>query len=262
LARRLEQYTSLAFTIRTVTNVLKESYNTIKELDAAMAETAVVTQYSIDDMWKTLNAYTEQANALGVAIKDVYASSTLYYQQGLKSSEVAQLTNSTLKMARIAGLDAAEATDRMTNALRGFNMALNETNAENVADVYSKLAAMTASNVDEISTAMTKVASLANSANMSFENTAAFLSQIIETTRESAETAGTALKTVVARFAEVKNAPTTSVDVEGEAASYNKIDTALRSVGISLDAFMKGKEGLDSVLMKLAAKWNSLSTTT
>jgi hypothetical protein len=32
-------------------------------------------------------------------------------------------------MARIAGLDAAEATDRMTNALRGFNMAITETNA-------------------------------------------------------------------------------------------------------------------------------------
>jgi len=32
-------------------------------------------------------------------------------------------------MARIAGLDAAEATDRMTNALRGFNMALDEQSA-------------------------------------------------------------------------------------------------------------------------------------
>jgi hypothetical protein len=30
-------------------------------------------------------------------------------------------------MARIAGLEAAEATDRMTNALRGFNMELNAT---------------------------------------------------------------------------------------------------------------------------------------
>jgi len=63
---------------------------------------------------------------------------------------------------------------------------------------------MSASDVDEISTAMTKVASLANNANMEFETTAAFLAQIIESTRESAETAGTALKTVVARFSEVK----------------------------------------------------------
>jgi len=32
-------------------------------------------------------------------------------------------------MARIAGLEAADATDRMTNALRGFNMELNAMNA-------------------------------------------------------------------------------------------------------------------------------------
>lgn len=97
-------------------------------------------------------------------------------------------------MARIAGIEAAEATDYMTAALRGFNMELNETSAQRINDVYSKLAAITASNTQEISVAMTKVASLANNANMEFETTAAFLSQIVETTRESAETAGTALK--------------------------------------------------------------------
>jgi hypothetical protein len=32
-------------------------------------------------------------------------------------------------MAAIAGLDAADATDRMTAALRGFNMELSEANA-------------------------------------------------------------------------------------------------------------------------------------
>jgi TP901 family phage tail tape measure protein len=79
-------------------------------------------------------------------------------------------------MARVAGLDTAEATDRMTAALRGFNMTLNETNAKNVADVYSKLAAITASDVDEISSAMTKTASIASNAGMEFETTAAFLS--------------------------------------------------------------------------------------
>jgi hypothetical protein len=34
-----------------------------------------------------------------------------------------------MKMARIAGLDYAEATDAMTAALRGFNMELDETQA-------------------------------------------------------------------------------------------------------------------------------------
>jgi TP901 family phage tail tape measure protein len=85
------------------------------------------------------------------------------------------MSNETLKMARIAGLEAAEATDRMTNAIRGFNMEINETNAQRIDDVYSRLAAISASNTDEISTAMTKVASLAHNANMEFETTAAFL---------------------------------------------------------------------------------------
>lgn len=80
----------------------------------------------------------------------------------------------------------------MTAALRGFNMELNDTSAQRVNDVYSELAAITAADTDEIATAMTKTASIAHSANMEFETTSAFLSQIIETTRESAETAGTA----------------------------------------------------------------------
>jgi hypothetical protein len=51
---------------------------------------------------------------------------------------------------------------------------------------------------------MSKTASIAASANMEFETTAAFLAQIIETTQEAPETAGTALKTIIARFGEVK----------------------------------------------------------
>jgi hypothetical protein len=51
---------------------------------------------------------------------------------------------------------------------------------------------------------MGKTASIAASANMEFETTAALLAQIIETTQEAPETAGTAMKTIIARFSEVK----------------------------------------------------------
>jgi hypothetical protein len=54
----------------------------------------------------------------------------------------------TMKMARIAGMESAEATEAMTAALRGFNMELNETSATRVNDVYSKLAAITAADTE------------------------------------------------------------------------------------------------------------------
>ena len=42
-----------------------------------------------------------------------------------------------MKMARVAGMDYAEATDMMTAALRGFNMELNEPSAQHINDVSS-----------------------------------------------------------------------------------------------------------------------------
>ena len=260
---RIQYFFGLANSINLVKRAVRSAFETVKELDKAMTETAVVTNYTIKDMWKQLPEYTKRANSLGVTTKEAYESATLYYQQGLNTEQAAALSTETLKMARIAGLDAADATDRMTNALRGFNMELNATQAQRVDDVYSQLAAMSASNVDEISTAMTKVASLAHNANMEFETTAAFLAQIIETTRESAETAGTALKTVVARFSEVKKLYDTDQlkgqDEEGQVIDVNKVSAALRSAGIDLNKYFLGEVGLDDIFMELASKWDSLT---
>jgi TP901 family phage tail tape measure protein len=110
-----------------------------------------------------------------VSINSAYEAATLYYQQGLKTNEVNAISTQTLKMAKIANMDAAGATNKMTAALRGFNMELNETSAQKVSDVYSELAAITAADTKEIANAMTKTASIASSAGMEFETTAAFL---------------------------------------------------------------------------------------
>lgn len=261
-ANRIKQFVGLQGAAMLARRALRNAFQSIKELDAAMAEMAVVTDTDISGYWDQLPEYTARANEMGLAIKDVYKADTLFYQQGLKKEQVMALSTETMKMARIAGLETAEATDRMTAALRGFNMELNETNAQRVADVYSQLAAITASDVDEISSAMTKTASIAASAGMEFETTAAFLSQIIETTRESAETAGTALKTVIARFQELKKDPSEIGEVDGEIVDANKIETALRSVGVALRDSSGQFRELDDVFMELSAKWDGLDTNT
>lgn len=266
LTSRFRQFFTISNAIQIFKRGIRDAFNTVKELDEVMTQTAVVTDFTVSDMWDQLPKYTKQANQLGVATKGVYEAMTLYYQQGLNTNQSLALATETLKMARIANLDYATSTDYMTAAIRGFNMALNETSATRVNDVYSELAAVTAADTEEIAVAMTKVASIANSANMEFENTAAFLAQIIETTRESPETAGTALKTIIARFAEVKKLYSAGellgTDEEGEEINVNNIQKALRSVGISMTDFLAGNEGLDDVLLRLAEKWDSLDTIT
>lgn len=259
---KIKSFLGLSGAAQVLRSALKDAMQTISELDKVMGQMAVVTDLTVGDYWKQLPEYSQRASDLGVSISEAYEAATLYYQQGLKTNEVNELSVQTLKMASIAGLDAADATDRMTAALRGFNMELNEANAQRISDVYSELAAITASDVDEISTAMTKTASIASSAGMEFETTAAFLSQIIETTRESAETAGTAMKTVIARFQELKKDPSEIGEVEGEIVDANAIETALRSVGVSLrDAGGQFRE-LDDVFLELSSKWDSLDKNT
>jgi TP901 family phage tail tape measure protein len=259
---KIKQFLGLSGATRVLRSALRDAMQTITELDATMTEMAVVTDLTVGDYWDQLPEYSKQASDLGVSINSAYKAATLYYQQGLKGNEVTKISAETLKMAKIAGLDAADATDKMTAALRGFNMELNEASAQRIADVYSELAAITAADVDEISNAMTKTASIASSAGMEFETTAAFLSQIIETTRESAETAGTALKTVIARFQELKKDPAEIGEVDGEIVDANKIETALRSVGVALRDSSGQFRELDDVFLELSSKWDGLDKNT
>lgn len=80
------------------------------------------------------------------------------------------------------------------------------------------------------------------------------------------ETAGTAMKTIIARFSEVKElfsqGQLTGTDSEGEEININKIDTALQQVGISLKEFLLGNQGLDDVFLQLAEKWDTLDLAT
>lgn len=266
LKNQVLQFFSIGNAVQLFKRAVKSAFDTVKELDATMTETAVVTDFTVSDMWEQLPKYTAEANKLGAAINDLYSSTTLYYQQGLRTKAAMALGIETTKMARIANIEAADATNLMTAALRGFNMELNETSAQKVNDIYSELAAITAADTQEIGVAMSKTASIASSANMELETTAALLSQIIETTREAPETAGTAMKTIIARFSEVKElvnqGQLTGEDTEGEIIDVNKIQGALRSVGISMNEFFKGTEGLDDVLLKLASKWDTLDFTT
>lgn len=260
LKSRIQYFFGITNAINLFRRAVTSALDTVKELDKAMTETAVVTDFSVGDMWDKLPEYTKVANELGTTTLGAYETMTLFYQQGLKTNEVFEIGTETMKMARIAGMDYAEATNMMTAALRGFNMELSDTSAQRVNDVYSKLAAITASDTQEISTAMTKTASIANSANMEFETTAAFLSQIIETTRESAETAGTAMKTVIARFQELKKDPAEIELVDGEEVNANKIEAALKTIGVALRDTTGQFRDLDDVFLDIAQRWDSLST--
>lgn len=265
LKSQAQYFFGLTNSFNLLKRAIRGAYETVKKLDAAMTETAVVTDFSVGDMWEQLPQYTTMAKKLGATTEGAYRTAALYYQQGLDTAEAMQLSTETMKMARVAGMEYATATKAMTSALRGFNMELNDMSAQRVNDVYSELAKITATDTQQLATAMTKTASIAYSANMEFENVSAFLAQILETTQEAPETAGTALKTIIGRFTEVKKLYSSNQligkDSEGEEIQVNKVSQALSAAGINLNEFFTGAKGLDDILYELSQRWDTLDVT-
>lgn len=237
-------------------SAVRSMVSNVRELDKVITDIAVVTDMTQKDLWAQMDSYSSLAQQYGTTIKGVYEVSQLYYQQGLQTNEVMKLTEQTLVMAKVSGLDYAKATDYMTVAVRGFSMEMSE--AQKVTDVYSALAAKTATDTTELATAMSKVASGAASVGSSFESTSAMLATMISVTREAPENLGSALKSIVSRFGELKSDPSTLVDSEGEALSLNNVDKALQSVGISLHDVNGQFRDFDDVIMELAEKWNTI----
>ena len=246
--------------IRKITQAIRNAFNNIKELDKVITNIAVVTNMTQEQLWGKVGEYTKIAQEYGVMTKDVYTVSQLFYQQGLQTNQVMDLTTETLKMAKIAGMDYTAATNAMTVAVRAFNIEMSE--AQQVTDTYSALAAKFAVSSAEIANAMEKTASSAANVGMSLQSTSAFMSVMIQTTRESAQNIGSALKSIISRYGEMKASPASLINVDGEEVAFNKVDTALKSIGISIKDASGQFRDFDDVIMELAAKWDTLDNNT
>ena len=256
----IQKWFSASAAIRMVESAFNNIKNTVRELDDVMTKIAIVTDQTQEDLWGQMDRYTAMAKQYAVSIKGVYEVSQLFYQQGLGTNDVMALSEQTLKMAKISGLDYTDATNYMTNAIRSFKMEM--TDAQTVVDVYSAIAASSATDTAELATAMSKTASAAESVGASFENTTAMMAVMIEATRESATNIGSAMKSIIARYGEMTKNPGQLIDSEGEAMSLNKVDAALQSVGISIHDTMGQFRNFDDVIMELAEHWDTIDKNT
>ena len=84
---------------------------------------------------------------------------------------------------------------------------------------------------------------------------------MIEATRESPENIGSAMKSIISRYGELKENKT-GIDEEGEEYSLNKVDKALQTVGISIHDAKGEFRDFDDVIFELADHWNEIDKNT
>ena len=154
----------------------------------------------------------------------------------------------TLKTASVTGQETATVSEQLTAVWNGFQIGAEE--SELAIDKLAAVAATTASDLQELATGMSKVASAAHEMGVTEDQLAAQLSTIISVTREAPESVGTALKTIYARMGDLK---VDGVDEFG--TKLGEVTSQMQTMGIQVLDESGNLRAIGTIMEEVAAKW-------
>lgn len=231
---------------------LEQAYGYSKNLDRSLNEIRIVSEKSAEDMARFAEQANKAAKALSTTTTNYTDASLIYYQQGLTDQEVLDRTETTIKMANVAGTTAETASQQLTAIWNNFYD--GSQSLEHYADVMVKLGAATASSSDEISEGIQKFAAVANTVGLSYEYAASALATVTAQTRESASVVGTAFRTLFSRIQGLNQGETLD-----DGTTLNKYSQALATVGVQIKDTNGELKGMDEILDDLGSRWNTLA---
>lgn len=233
-----------------ITNSVQKAYDYTVKLDTSLNDIRIVTGKSADEM----NRFAVQANKvakdLGRSTRDFTEASLIYYQQGLGNEEAQARAEVTMKAANVTGQTGQEVSEQLTAVWNGYKVTADE--AELYVDKLAAVAATTASDLEELSTGMSKVASAANIMGVDVDQLNAQLATIVSVTRQAPESVGTALKTIYARMSDIES----GLDDETTLGDYTE---QMAQYGVNvLDANNQLRD-MGDVIEEIGSKWTSMS---
>lgn len=245
-------YTAFNALINTISKNISNAVTYVQDLDSSLNDIRIVSGQSAEQMSEFAVQANEAAKALGSNTKSYAEAALIYYQQGLTGNQVTERTDVTTKMANVTGESAQEVSEDLTAIWNNFYD--GSKSLEYYADVITALGAATASSTDEISEGLGKFAAIADTVGLSYEYATSALATVVAETRQSADTVGTAFKTLFARLQGL-----TLGETLDDGTDLNKYSQALAAVGISIKDQNGQLRSMDDILNDMGSKWQTLN---
>lgn len=223
---------TLAFgAIGAIGAAVTSAFSEVLKLDEAMTDVSIVSGKSREEMEAYRDAAGEAANNLGTTARDYLEASLIYEQQGGRAADYAQqLAKSTIIAANITGESMDQMSEYITAVMNGFDMLSThgEEAGTHIADVLSNLGAVSGSGLDEMAKALQRTATVAKNSGYDFEDISAAIATVSETTRRSPEVVGTAFKSMLLSFQQLREG-----SEEDLTAFSSKVEKAFQLGGIA-----------------------------
>lgn len=237
----------------TASNSIGRAVDYVKDLDRSLNDIRIISGYSAEDMNKFADSANKAAQALGKTTTEYTNASLIYIQQGKTLQESNSLAELTLKTANVTGQATAEVSEQLTSLMNGYQISVD--NMEASVDKLAKVAAVSASDLEELATAESKVASTANALGVSQDQLVSQLSTIISVTRQAPESVGNAMKTIYARLGDLQLGETLE-----DGTTLGSIGEALDAVGVNIQTSTGDLRDMGDVIEELMGKWQDLDT--
>lgn len=248
---------------RVLRNMFQEAVKYASEYYDLLNEIRLVTGMTEEQADSLGERYRELADDLKLTSIELAEAAVDLYRQGLNDQEVDNRLSMYAKFAKVAAVDTAEATTIMTAAVNNFlkDGQSSADLAEEIADTYAYMGDATATSSKDIGVSMQKTAASANNVGLSFKKVASYLSTILAVTQEAPESVGTAMNSLISRYARITNTGMDALfeDEDGESVAVNDVAKALATVDIELYNARTGFADLGDVLDELGGKWNALN---
>ena len=243
--------------MNTFSNNVQRAFEYVEKLDTSLNDIRIVTGKSADDMARFAENANKTAKELSASTRDITEGALIYYQQGDTDENAMAKAEITQKAANVSQISAEDASEYLTAVWNGYQVA-NEAAQEGIqvyeeyVDKLAAVSAATASDLEESSIAMSKVASSANAMGVDFDQLNAQIATIISVTRQAPESVGTALKTIYARLGDL------AIDGEDEfGTTLGDVSGKMKQMGIDVVDETGNLRDMGTVIEEVAAKWDT-----
>lgn len=181
----------------------------------------------------------EMSSATGMAIKDVAEVMLTWAQQGYSQVEVQKLTTSALLGSLAANLEAKDAVEVLTAAIRIYNMTAEEsiTVFDKIVNVERKYAVTT----KDLADAIKAIGVAGEEFSIGMDSLLGSVTAVGQVTRRTGSQVATALKTMYARFMD------------------EEVVKQMSALGVGVYTVQGNIRSLDDTLDELAEKWKTLT---
>ena len=200
-----KQFSAAAITFSAfmfVINQIRESVEIVKNLDEAMVNIQIVTNRTRSEVHDMMKEYNGMAREMGRSTLTVANAANEFLRMGYSAEESNELIKQSTTLATLGMIETADATDYLIAAIKGYGVEIK--NVSEIIDMATELDMKYSISSGYILEAMSRTSASAKMAGTDMSMLMSMISIVGETTKKSAEVVGEAMKTMFARFGNVK----------------------------------------------------------